>query len=29
MNADSIQVSPRIRRIGRGMVNSYLVEDGG
>ena len=29
MNADSIQVSSRIRRIGRGMVNSYLVEDGG
>ncbi|HTG40342.1 MAG TPA: MBL fold metallo-hydrolase [Methylomirabilota bacterium] len=29
MNAESIQVSPRIRRIGRGMVNSYLVEDGG
>jgi len=29
MNAQSIQVSPRIRRIGRGMVNSYLVEDGG
>jgi glyoxylase-like metal-dependent hydrolase (beta-lactamase superfamily II) len=28
MNASS-QVSPRIRRIGRGMVNSYLVEDGG
>ena len=29
MTAESIQVSPRIRRIGRGMVNSYLVEDGG
>ncbi len=29
MNADSIQVTPRIRRIGRGMVNSYLVEDAG
>jgi glyoxylase-like metal-dependent hydrolase (beta-lactamase superfamily II) len=23
------QLAPRIRRIGRGMVNSYLVEDGG
>lgn len=29
MNAESIQVSPSIRRIGRGMVNSYLVEDAG
>jgi glyoxylase-like metal-dependent hydrolase (beta-lactamase superfamily II) len=29
MNTDSTQVSPRIRRIGRGMVNSYLVEDAG
>jgi glyoxylase-like metal-dependent hydrolase (beta-lactamase superfamily II) len=28
MNESSIQLTPRIRRIGRGMVNSYLVEDG-
>jgi hypothetical protein len=24
-----MDVAPRIRRIGRGIVNSYLVEEGG
>ena len=29
MNAASAQLTPSIRRIGRGLVNSYLVEDRG
>ena len=29
MSSDSLQLTPRIRRIGRGMVNCYIVEDAG
>ena len=29
MSSDSLQLTPRIRRIGRGMINSYIVEDAG